>query len=116
MQCLLPWGTEEEKRRCERIAASIRGAVVPRRMSLGELASVAGKARCVVGVDTGLAHLAAALDVPVVGLYRGSDPALTGLVAGGAQGAARVRNLGGPGATPAVDEVLAALRALGALP
>ena len=116
MQCLLPWGTEEEKRRCERIAASIRGAVVPRRMSLGELASVAGKARCVVGVDTGLAHLAAALDVPVVGLYRGSDPALTGLVAGGVQGAARVRNLGGPGATPAVDEVLAALRALGALP
>lgn len=124
MQCLLPWGTEDEKRRCERIAASIRGAVVPRRMSLGELASVAGKARCVVGVDTGLAHLAAALDVPVVGLYRGSDPALTGLVAGGANGNAdgnangdaRVRNLGGPGAIAAVDEVLAALRSLGALP
>ena len=116
MQCLLPWGTEDEKRRCERIAASIRGAVVPRRMSLGELASVAGKARCVVGVDTGLAHLAAALDVPVVGLYLGSDPALTGLVASGPAAEARVRNLGGPGATPAVDEVLAALRALGALP
>jgi heptosyltransferase-1 len=116
MQCLLPWGTEAEKRRCERIAASIRGAVVPRRMSLGELASVAGKARCVVGVDTGLAHLAAALDVPVVGLYRGSDPALTGLVAGGAKGNARVRNLGGPGAIAAVDQVLAALRSLGALP
>jgi heptosyltransferase-1 len=124
MRCLLPWGTEEEKRRCERIAASVRGAVVPRRMSLGDLASVAGKARCVVGVDTGLAHLAAALDVPVVGLYRGSDPALTGLVAGGANGNvdgsangnARVRNVGGPGAIAAVDEVLAALRSLGALP
>ncbi len=116
MQCLLPWGTEEEKGRCERIAASIRGAVVPRRMSLGELASVAGKARCVVGVDTGLAHLAAALDVPVVGLYRGSDPALTGLVASGPAAEARVRNLGGPGAIAAVDEVLAALRSLGALP
>ncbi len=121
MQCLLPWGTEDEKRRCERIAASIRGAVVPRRMSLGELASVAGKAHCVVGVDTGLAHLAAALDVPVVGLYRGSDPALTGLFTAGPAGGsanrdARVRNLGGPGAAPAVDEVLAALRALGALP
>ena len=97
-------------------------------MSLGELASVAGKAHCVVGVDTGLAHLAAALDVPVVGLYRGSDPALTGLFtagrAGGAEGNAdgsangdaRVRNLGGPGAIAAVDEVLAALRSLGALP
>jgi heptosyltransferase-1 len=116
MQILLPWGTEEEKRRCERIAASVRGAMVPRRMTLTELARLAGKARCVVGVDTGLAHLAAALDVPVVGLYRGSVPALTGLYAGRGNGGARVRNLGGPGMTPAVAEALAALQALGALP
>jgi heptosyltransferase-1 len=123
LHCLLPWGTEEEKCRCERIAAGLPGAVVPRRMTLAELARLASKARCVVGVDTGLAHLAVALGVPVVGLYRGSDPALTGLyaggpdggVVGGANGDARVRNLGGPGVTPAVDEALAALQALGAL-
>ena len=112
VQCLLPWGTDAEKRRCERVAATLRGALVPRRMTLVELARLASEARCVIGVDTGLTHLAAALGVPAVGLYRGSDPALTGLCAGAAQ----VRNLGGSGVTPAADDALAALRTLGALP
>ena len=106
LHCLLPWGNDEEKRRCARIAAAIRGAVVPRRMALAELAALARKARCVVGVDTGLAHLAAALDVPVVGLYCGSDPALTGLHG------KWVRNLGNAGTPPAVAQVLEVLEAL----
>ena len=101
LHCLLPWGTEEERRRCARIATAIPGAVVPRRMTLTELASLARQARCVVGVDTGLTHLAAAVDVPVIGLYCSSDPALTGL-----HGGNRVRNLGNRGAPPAVAEVL----------
>ena len=101
LHCLLPWGTEEERRRCARIATAIPGAVVPRRMTLTELASLACQARCVVGVDTGLTHLAAAVDVPVIGLYCSSDPALTGL-----HGGNRVRNLGNRGAPPAVAEVL----------
>jgi hypothetical protein len=45
--------------------------------------------------------------VPVVGLYCGSDPALTGL-----HGDGRVRNLGGPGQMPAVAEVIVALESL----
>jgi len=115
IQCLLPWGTDAEKLRCERIAAAVRGAVVPRRMMLGELARMAGRAHCVVGVDTGLTHLAVALGVAVVGLYGGSDPALTGLYSGGAGGAARARNLGAAGMTPSAAEALAALKSLGAL-
>ena len=107
LQCLLPWGTEEERRRGARIATAIPGAVVPRRMTLRELASLARQARCVVGVDTGLAHLAAALGVPVVGLYCGSDPALTGL-----HGGKWVRNLGNRGSLPAVAEVLEILEHL----
>ncbi len=108
IRCLLPWGTEQERGRCARIAAAIAGAVVPEHRALGELARLARGAHCVVGVDTGLAHLAAALDVPVVGIYCGSDPALTGL-----HGNGRVRNVGRAGEPPAVEEVQAALAALG---
>jgi heptosyltransferase-1 len=108
LDCLLPWGTEEERRRCARIAAAIPGAVVPRRMALAEIARLVREARFVVGVDTGLAHLAAALAVPVVGLYCSSDPALTGLHGGG-----RLWNLGKAGAPPTVQAVLEALGTLG---
>lgn len=107
VHCLLPWGTEEERRRCGRIATAIPGAVVPQHLSLAGLARLARSAHCVVGVDTGLAHLAAALNVPVVGLYSGSDPALTGLYGNG-----RVLNLGGVGKPPAVAQVQAALEAM----
>jgi heptosyltransferase-1 len=107
LHCLLPWGTEEERRRCARIATAIPRAVVPRRMTLAELANLAREARCVVGVDTGLAHLAAAVDAPVVGLYCGSDPVLTGL-----HGGKWTRNLGNAGAPPSVAEVLKAVETL----
>jgi heptosyltransferase-1 len=105
VQCVFPWGSEEERRRCNRIAAALRSAVVPRRLALADLARLARKAQCVVGVDTGLAHLAAALGVPVTGLYCGSDPALTGLYGG-----ERLINLGGAGKPPSVKEALEALR------
>ena len=107
LDCLLPWGTEEERRRCARIATAIPGAVVPRHMTLAEIAGLAQGARCVIGVDTGLAHLAAALEIPVVGLYCSSDPALTGLV-----GSGRVWNLGRMGQPPTVHAVLEALGTL----
>ena len=106
--CHLPWGTEEERRRCARIASAIPGAVVPYRMSLAEIAGLARDARCVVGVDTGLAHLAAALGVPVVGLYCSTDPARTGLHGGG-----RLWNLGNAGEPPTVPAVLEVLGTLG---
>lgn len=108
IQCVLPWGSEEEKRRCARIAPAIGGALVPRSMTLAEIARLMRAARCVAGVDTGLAHLAAALGVPTVGIYCATDPALTGLY-----GSARARNLGAAGAPPSAAEVLAALEALG---
>jgi heptosyltransferase-1 len=106
LRLLLPWGSNEERARCERVAAGIEGASVPPRMPLEELAGVIAAARCAAGVDTGLAHLAVALAVPAVGIYCGSDPELTGLYG------ARTRNLGGPAAPPAAAEVLAALEGL----
>lgn len=38
-------------------------------LSIGELLDVLSGARCVVGPSTGVLHLAASLDTPVVGLY-----------------------------------------------
>lgn len=97
---ILPWGSEEERARAQRIAAPIGGTVLPRK-SLADLARLFVNARAVVGLDTGLTHLAAALGVPAVGIYCGSDPALTGLY-----GAPLARNAGGPGRPPSVAEVL----------
>ena len=82
IRCALPWGSAAEQARSLRLAAAIPDAVVPPRLNLNEAAALLGGARAVIGVDTGLAHLAAALGVPTVGIYTATDPALTGLYAG----------------------------------
>lgn len=107
MRSVLPWGSDAERSRCERIAAALPGAIVPPRLGLAEIARLLAGARCVVGLDTGLAHLAAALGVPTLGLFCGSDPARTGLFAG-----PHARNLGAAGAAPEPGEAIAALEAL----
>jgi heptosyltransferase-1 len=98
---VLPWGSAEERARAQRIAGGIGRALVPERMKVEELAAVLGKARNVVGLDSGLTHLAAALGVATVAIFCGSDPALTGLY-----GAARAANVGRAGSPPEVLEVL----------
>ncbi|MEX1198873.1 MAG: lipopolysaccharide heptosyltransferase I [Pseudohongiellaceae bacterium] len=75
---LLPWGSSAERDRVGRLAAGDAHASVLPRMSLTELARTLERASGVVAVDTGLAHLAAALDVPAVVLYGPTDPALAG--------------------------------------
>ncbi|MEO6696743.1 MAG: glycosyltransferase family 9 protein, partial [Gammaproteobacteria bacterium] len=47
---------------------------------LAGLAGVLAHARGVIGVDTGLAHLAAALSAPAVTIYGATSPELTGTV------------------------------------
>ena len=101
---VLPWGSAAEKSRAERIAAAVGGAQVPPRMTLEDLARLFSGARAVIGLDTGLTHFAAALGARTVGIYCGSDPALTGLY-----GALRATNVGTPGRPPRVDEVLKSL-------
>lgn len=108
---LLPWGNAEEKCTSDRLAQAIKGAVVPPPLSLVEAATLLAGARCVIGVDTGLAHLSVALARPTVGLYLTTSPTLTGLY-----GNDMAVNLGGgtrqhPG-VPNVDEVWQALQSL----
>ena len=102
--CVLPWGSAVERDRCERLAAQVPGAVVPPALRLDEAAGLLVGAQAVLGVDTGLTHLAAALGVPTVGIYCATDPAATGIY-----GCARALNLGGISGPPAVDEVVSAL-------
>lgn len=104
MPVVLPWGSEAERARAQRISRGVGQAMVPGRLALAELGKILMHAKAVVGLDTGLTHLAAALGAPTVGVYCGSDPALTGLYAGG-----RARNVGGPGRPPKVPEVLESL-------
>jgi heptosyltransferase-1 len=79
LRCVLPWGSDAERHTSERIAAAVDG-IAPPRMRLTELAGVLAHARFVVGVDTGLAHLAAAVATPSVTLYGPTLPGLTGTV------------------------------------
>jgi heptosyltransferase-1 len=75
-----PWATLEERLRAERIAAKSNcGRLLPR-LSLRQLAEKIAGAAGVVGVDTGLSHLAAALGVPAVTLYGPTQAGLTGTV------------------------------------
>ena len=109
LDCVLPWGSEEERRRSERIAQDLECTRVPPFQPIDRLAALLGGATAVVGVDTGLTHLAGALGRPVVGLYCASDPELNGVY-----GNPRAKNLGGPGIHASPEDVLQALEALGA--
>ena len=80
LQVKIPWGNAIEKQRAGKIAAAHKEVEVLPRMQLGELAAVIAAARGVVGVDTGLVHLAAALGTPCVTLYGATDPGLIGTV------------------------------------
>jgi len=105
--CVLPWGDATERARSDRIAASLKRARVPERMPLDVMAGLLAGSAAVVGVDTGLTHLAAALGVPVAAIFAGSDPALTGVF-----GAPLSRNLGQAGLAPTSIAVMHALSEL----
>lgn len=81
----LPWGNADEKARAERIAENLSSVSVLPKLNLGGIAKVVAGARACVAVDTGLGHLAAALDVPSISLY---GPTLPGRV--GAYGRSQV--------------------------
>lgn len=77
--CLL-WSNEEEKARAERIATHHEKIILLPKMTLTQVAGVVAKAKGVVGLDTGLGHLAMALKVPTVLLWGPSDAKLSGAV------------------------------------
>lgn len=74
----LPWGSQREKERAERLANIASNVVILPSMNLTQLAEQIQGAKAVVSVDTGLSHLTAALDKPNLILYGATDPRLIG--------------------------------------
>jgi heptosyltransferase-1 len=108
---LFPGGSFRERQRARRLAEQISGAQAVPPMSLAALADLLFCARLVVGVDTGLTHLAVAMRTPTLALYTATDPGLTGVL-----GASWHRNLGGRTRMPTVEAVLQELEPLLANP
>jgi heptosyltransferase-1 len=104
LDLVLPWGRDDERERAVHIAGQLPRASVPGRHGLDGMARLIAGASFVIGVDTGLLHLAAALGVPLVAIFAGSQPALTGPV-----GAGPIEVVGTMGQAPSVDEVVNAL-------
>jgi heptosyltransferase-1 len=99
------WGNDEERARAQRIAAGC-GGVVPPFLSVADMAAVLGRARQIVGLDTGFSHLAAAFGQPTIGIYCDHEPGLVGIT-----GPGPVASIGGKAQVPALDAVLALLEA-----
>jgi len=73
---LLAWGNASERERA-RVIAGQTGLVLPE-MPIAQKAAVIIRAAAVVGLDTGLSHIAAAFGVPGVSMYGATDPLLVG--------------------------------------
>ena len=73
---VLPWGSRAESERSYRIAGE-EGIVLPD-LTIAQKAAIITRASSVIGLDTGLSHIAAAFGVPGVSLYGATDPQLVG--------------------------------------
>jgi heptosyltransferase-1 len=74
----IPWNNPEEYDRARYIADQSDNVQILAKANLTEIANVLSKAKCVIAVDTGLGHLAAALNVPTISLYGPTDAKLIG--------------------------------------
>ena len=106
----LPWGSETERSRANIIATHVPKAIVLPKSSIIELVHMTAGAQAAVGVDTGLIHLAVAMDVPSIAIYTDTHPDLNGTY-GGTN--ALAINLGGKGRMPEPNEVFSAFDRLG---
>jgi heptosyltransferase-1 len=104
---LLPWGSESEKRAAEQMLAHMHNGILLPKLPLMEAVILAQRAALVVGVDTGLTHIAAAYHRPTIELYSDSPRWKT-------QGdwSPNIINLGDLGTLPDVAEVETAVKRL----
>ena len=97
---LLPWGNAAEKQTAEKMAANMSNARVLPKLPLMEAVMLAQRASLVVGVDTGLTHVAAAFNRPTIELYCDSPRWKTE-----GDWSENIVNLGDEGISPTVSQV-----------
>lgn len=97
------WGSPEEQARAQAISERVGGAVPPF-LTVAQVIATLSRAQLVVGLDTGMTHIAAATGRPTIGLYCDHEPGLAGVT-----GPGRVASLGGKGQVPPRAAVLALL-------
>ncbi|MEY3182646.1 MAG: hypothetical protein RLZ35_631 [Pseudomonadota bacterium] len=74
----IPWGNQEEEQRAHLIAEKLTKVQILPRLSLSVAAEYLRQATLVVALDSGLTHLAAALNVPTIALFGATDTQKTG--------------------------------------
>ena len=77
LDVLVSWGNEFEQLDAKKIVVGSGATLLPK-MGLKQLAVKLSESQIVVGVDTGLVHLSAAIGVPTLGLYGPTSIELTG--------------------------------------
>jgi heptosyltransferase-1 len=104
---VFPWGNPKEKLISEQLAKDVPNAIVPNSFSIQDAFVINAQAKLVIGVDTGLTHLAAVLCVPTIELYVDSPKWKT-------EGywSQQVINLGDKQEAPNLEEVLTAANRL----
>jgi heptosyltransferase I len=105
---LLPWGSAEEQQQAQWLAQHIPAARVLPALPMPEAVQLAQAAGLVIGVDTGLTHVAAAFERPTIEIYCDSPRWKTE-----GNWSDRIINLGDTGLAPAPGEVIAAITRLG---
>jgi len=100
------WGSPAEQALAHEIAQSCQGSVPPF-LTVAQAGDTLAYAKLVVGLDTGMTHLAAAHGRPTLGIYCDHEPGLAGVT-----GAGPVISLGGKGQVPSLTSVLASLEQL----
>lgn len=75
------WGSSEEQAIADEIIAACPQATrPPQRLSITTIAEKLVGAAGVIGLDTGFAHLAGALEIPTIALYGATSPIKVGLI------------------------------------
>ena len=107
LQVLLPWGSAEEHAAARHLADNIPNAVVLPQLPMMDAVVLASHAALVIGVDSGLTHIAAAYERPTIELYCDSPRWKTE-----GNWASCIVNLGNTGKPPAVADVAQAVEQL----